>query len=300
MIPVDPTRVTAPDGSTSELRVFTADDPRAPVMLCVPAMGVAASFYTPFAAMLQQRGFHVGVAELRGIGTSSVRASRRSDFGMWDLVASDLPAAVGHLRKRFEGSPIVLVGHSLGGQVSALAHAHDPALAEGLVLLASGPSYFRGWRFPRSAGVLAFTQLANVVARARGHFPGRSVGFAGREARGVIADWARVARSGEFRIARAPLDLEAALRRVATPVLAVSIAGDTFAPARAVDGLCAKMPRARIERWHYDPEHFGRKPLGHFHWVKQSDDIVTRIAAWADGAGFGAFSRWGDRARASA
>jgi predicted alpha/beta hydrolase len=282
MIPMDPTPITAPDGARSELRVFAASDPRAPVMLCVPAMGVAAAYYTPFAEALRKRGVHVAVAELRGTGTSSVRASRRTNFGMWDMVASDLPAAVAHVRRRFEGSKVVLVGHSLGGQVSALALAHDPTLADGLALVASGPSYFRGWPFPRSAGILAFTQLANVVARAHGHFPGRTLGFAGREARGVIADWARVARSGEFRIARAPLDLEAALRRVASPLLAVSIEGDTFAPRGAVDGLCAKMPRASLERWHYDPRAHGRRSLGHFHWVKQPDDVVERMIAWSD------------------
>ena len=51
---------------------------RAPVFVCLPAMGVAASFYTPFAEALAQATGGVAVlADLRGQGDSKALALLR-------------------------------------------------------------------------------------------------------------------------------------------------------------------------------------------------------------------------------
>ncbi len=85
-------QVEADDGAWSELTVFRAprDAAAAPVFVCLPAMGVPKSYYTPLAEALRGQGFHAVTADLRGIGPSSVRAGRHVDFGYHEMGEFDL------------------------------------------------------------------------------------------------------------------------------------------------------------------------------------------------------------------
>ena len=58
--------------------------------------------------------------DLRGQGRSSERASHFADFGYREMVEIDLPAAIAALRGRYPNRPLLLVGHSLGGQLATL------------------------------------------------------------------------------------------------------------------------------------------------------------------------------------
>jgi predicted alpha/beta hydrolase len=57
-------------------------------------MGVRGSYYTDFAKMLSRAGFNVVTSDLRGVDSSSVRASRSCDFGYEEIISLDLPALV--------------------------------------------------------------------------------------------------------------------------------------------------------------------------------------------------------------
>src|SRR5690348_4220743 len=104
----------AQDGARASFRLFPADDRNAPVVICIPGMGVRGRYYTDFARMLSGRGFHVLTSDLRGIDSSSVRASRRCDFGYEEIINLDFPALVDAARQRFPSNGIILLGHSLG------------------------------------------------------------------------------------------------------------------------------------------------------------------------------------------
>jgi len=74
-----------------------------------------------------------------------------------------------------------------------------------------------------------------------------------------------------------PLLCIAALARLATPVLAVSVDDDQFTPFPTVDHLCAKLTAAPVERVHFSADEAGA-PLDHFLWVRASAPLATRIA----------------------
>ena len=73
------TTVRASDGTT--FRLFTERQalPRAPVVLCVPAMGVPAGCYKSTLAAFARASLNAAVFDLRGTGESSVRATTRGD-----------------------------------------------------------------------------------------------------------------------------------------------------------------------------------------------------------------------------
>jgi predicted alpha/beta hydrolase len=240
-----------------------------PIVLCWPGMGVPAGFYRPFASALRDAGLAVVVADLRGTGASQPRPSRASRYGYAEL-AGDVGAVLAHLEPARGGRPIVLLGHSLGGQACLLhlARTAEPAVA-GLALVAVGLPYWRVYRGRGPLAVLAFTQGIHAASKLLRVWPGW--GFGGRQARGVIGDWAYTARTGEFP-PLAGIDMEAAVTRVRTPVLAVSLERDQYTPEPTVDHLVGKLTAAPVQREHYDGT------ADHFRWARSAGPVAGRVA----------------------
>lgn len=254
------------------LQVYEEPAPDAPAVVVLPAMGVPARFYRPFATALREAGLAVSVADLRGTGASTPRPSRRSGYGYAELVG-DLAALLAALKPRLDGRRVVLVGHSLGGQTCLmhLALAGDTGV-DGLALVAVGLPYWRVYRERGRIGVWAFTQSIHAGATLLRVWPGW--GFGGRQARGVIRDWAYTARTGQFP-ALGGVDVEAAVARVRTPVLALSLERDQYTPASTVDHLAGKLATAPVQREHLDGD------VDHFTWARSAGAVADRVAAFA-------------------
>ena len=127
---------------------------------------------------------------------------RRQDWGYAELLGRDLPASEAAIAERFPDAERIVGGHSLGGQLACCRLALAPRSAQRLWLVASGAPYWRA--FPTRTRYwlpLAYRFLPWLADR-RGVLPGRRIGFAGEEARGVIRDWARSALSGRYAGAR--------------------------------------------------------------------------------------------------
>ncbi|KUJ49105.1 MULTISPECIES: alpha/beta fold hydrolase [Micromonospora] len=249
----------------------------APVVLVAPAMGVRARYYRPFATALRAAGLAVVVADLRGTGESTPRPSRACRYGYTEL-AADIGAVRTALKARFDGRPTLLLGHSLGGQAAVLHLAlHGEQEVDGLVLVAVGIPYWRDFTGPRRYGVLPYTQGIAATTRLLGVWPGW--GFGGRQARGVIRDWAHTARTGRFPHLDG-VDTEAAVRQIRTPVLAVSVDDDQYTPHPTLDRLCAKLAAAPVVRErHGGPDGVA---LDHFTWVRHAaEPLAARVAAFA-------------------
>jgi predicted alpha/beta hydrolase len=252
-------------------------------------MGVPARYYRPFARELTAAGLAVVVADLRGTGGSTPPPSRRSRYGMAELVG-DVEAVQEAVKSRVDGGTTLLLGHSLGGQVSLLhlatteessragtwaGSAGQRSTVDALVLVAVGLPYFRAYPPRRAVTVLPYTQSIAAASRLLGVWPGW--GFGGRQARGVIRDWGYTARHGRYPRLNG-VDVEAALRTLRTPVLAVSVADDQYTPASTVDYLVAKLTAAPVTREHYA---IPGEPLDHFRWVRASGPLAARVAAFA-------------------
>ncbi|AVT39451.1 alpha/beta fold hydrolase [Plantactinospora sp. BB1] len=263
------------DGDRIALRSYPdpVGAPEAPVVLLWPAMGVRASYYAPFAAALRSAGLAVVVADLRGTGASTPAPSRASRYGYAEL-AGDVGAVLESLKPQLDGRKRILLGHSLGGQAALLHLALDPSTpVDGLALVAVGLPYWRAYPDRRLA-MLAGTQLIHGCAAALGSWPGW--GFGGRQARGVIRDWAYTARTGRFPRLDG-VDVEAAVREVRTPVLAVSVDHDQYTPHGTVDYLCDKLVAAPVRRTRYTLAESGTR-LDHFTWVRASAPVAARVA----------------------
>ncbi|MBU6246682.1 MAG: alpha/beta hydrolase [Xanthomonadaceae bacterium] len=260
----------------------------AAVLLWLPAMGVPARHYLPLAEALARLGMATAIHEWRGIGSSDRRAGRQCNWGYRELLEGDLGASFALARGQWPGVPIRVGGHSLGGQLAALLAAIHPEAFTGLVLVASGAPFWR--TFPRGRLIRAAYALAPMLATLRGHLPGRRLGFAGNEARGVIADWARTGRTGRYAASGMPVDLEQALARLAMPVLGIRFVDDWLVPAASLDWLLGKFPCAPVTRLVLGSADLAGQPPDHFAWMRAPGAVAQSITGWSR-AGNGAFAR---------
>ncbi|MDQ3206000.1 MAG: alpha/beta fold hydrolase [Pseudomonadota bacterium] len=245
-------------------------------LLWLPALGVAARHYRPFALELAARGVAVFIHEWRGHGSSSVRASRDVDWGYEQLLQLDLPSSEAAIEAALPGASRIIGGHSLGGQLAQCRAVLRPAFAGRLWLVASGSPYWRAFARPEKYFLPWAYRFLPWLADRAGALPGRRIGFGGQEARGVIRDWSHTALSGRYESAGAAIDCEEAMSRARPDVDAVVLSRDWLAPASSVRFLLSKMPLARARLSHIETSTLGVK-ADHFAWMNRPDAVVNAL-----------------------
>lgn len=270
------TPVETGDGHRFELITRLPEAPRRR-LLWLPAMGVPARHYLPFAEALAARGVAVGLHEWRGIGSSSLRAGRTRDWGYRELLA-DIACSQSALASSAPGAARIVGGHSLGGQLACCHLALQPDAAQTLWLVASGAPYWRAFP-PRVRFALPpLYRFMAWIARVRGALPGRRLGFAGNESRSVIADWTRSGLGGRYAAAGLEVDLDAAMARVEVEARAAWLHDDWLAPPSSLRFLLSKLHRGKDAAL----AGFTARELGtaadHFAWMRAPDVIAAWLA----------------------
>lgn len=249
------------------------------LILCVPAMGVSAKQYIALINSFAKAGINAACFDLRGNGNSSVRAHRSKNFGYAELVEQDLPAAISSLLKEFgSNQELILFGHSLGGQVCSLYLSQNPSVANTLILTASCSVHYKSWPFPYRWGLLAFSQFAFVIAVIVGYFPGRNLGFGGREARSVMKDWAYNARTGNYRLSGSRQNYTPFRAIKELNVLSINFDDDELAPVSATNQLLTKINARNTHQIFLSGSDIGRSNAGHFNWLRSPQRVSEEVA----------------------
>ena len=270
-------KIVGEDGHRFHLLLRAPETPLA-ALLWLPALGTAARHYLPFAEALAARGIAVFVHEWRGHGSSSVRAGHNADWGYRELLEHDLPASLGLIDEQFAALPKIVGGHSLGGQLAACLLALQPQTAQRLWLVASGSPFWRIFPRPRRWLLpLAYRFLPWLTDR-NGSLPGRSVGFGGKEARGVMRDWTRSGLSGRYAGKDMAIDLDAELMHVRVEVDAVRLADDWLVPAASLQFLLKKMQPSAVRVDILDAHQLGTR-ANHFAWMMHPDAVADALIA---------------------
>ncbi len=248
--------------------------------LMIPAMGITARQYIPFAKALAEHNVEVFIHEWRGFGSSNQRAKRQCDWGYATLL-SDIEASVAAIKIHAteESAPVIIAGHSLGSQLALLALAMHPESFNGYVCIAGGSPYFHVFPWPMSWALKGLFTGMPAIAKLVGHYPGYRLGFAGREARGVMVDWAQSGKTGQYCPANFSKDMETALKNVRAPLLGIRMADDWFVPPDSLTYLldkCPKAPSCQAVVTRSNP----KLKVDHYHWMTNASETVSIIDRW--------------------
>jgi predicted alpha/beta hydrolase len=273
--------ITHRDRASSKISMFEANSPNNVICICLPAMGVRASYYKTFASELASSGYTVITADWRGQGYSSQTASFKTDFG-YEHYVRDLDDIVQFCRQKFSKKKIVLVGHSLGGQIQSLYVSRFPKNSKHLVLITAGTVYFKGWDKKTSRKIKMAGAFFYPLSKLLGYFPGRIIGFGGQEARTVMKDWTHNLKTGNYKLTNSTFDYDNALKEAKPNILCISFEDDKLiAPQQAVINLLNKFnDAANKEHLHFTADQIGIRNLNHFSWAKQPTPIVRIINEW--------------------
>ena len=248
-------------------------------LLWLPALGVPAIKYARMAESLAARNISVAVHEWRGNDSSSLRASRRCDWGYRELLAHDFPATLAAANRSAPDLQWSLGGHSLGGQLAVLALALMPESAQGLVLLATGVPDARSFSGARRWAIAGFAHAIDPITHALGYFPGDRLQWAGREAGRLMREWASTVRTGSYAGVGVGEDIESRIGRIVQPVLGMRLSEDWLAPQASLEALLAKLGAGKRRQELFDTQRLGAR-ADHFRWMKSPDAVTQVIADW--------------------
>jgi predicted alpha/beta hydrolase len=256
------------------------------------ATGVKRSFYEPFARWLAAQGFDAVTVDYRGIGGSRPETLRgfRATMRQWGEL--DLDAALRWTLHELEPDRLLVVGHSVGGQLLGHAAAADEVAAAWLVGSQSG--YWRHWPASGKLGIFTLWHLLiPALSRPMGYFPSPWFGLGSDLPTGVARQWAHWGRHPDY-LLRDGDEVRRRYARLHLPMAAVSIGRDRFAPEQAVRGLLDLYPNAQRRL-------VQEGPVGHFDWFRPGNAALWgHAAAWLRDPGSpvgqaypGGLTQWG-------
>lgn len=253
-------------------------DKGGPVFVILPALGVAARFYTRLVDELAGRGYSVALCEQRGHGDSSLRPSRTSTWDFVDVVDHDIPAILGWVQDQAPGRSVYLLGHSIGGHYATMAAGLYGDRIDGLITAACGTPWLSAYSGEMRGKIRILTTVIPIAHRLLGYYPGEKLGFSGTEARGVMSDWRHLALTNRFRLGKDDQRAGAAIAAYDKPGLVLRMADDDFAPEKAVekhlDRFTARRPEVRV----LSAADIGDR-ADHFRWARKPGAVVDQIEA---------------------
>ncbi len=245
-----------------------ASSGRVKAVVVVPtAMGVAQDFYAPFAQFLAGHGFATLTFDYRGMGRSVPAAYRRSLRGfnadLFDWAERDYNTALKNARAWYPDVPLLVVGHSLGGQLPGLLP--DNHLIDGLMTVAAGNGYWPD-NAPQTKRVvwLMWFFAVPLCTRLFGYFPGKKLRMVGDLPKGVIYQWAKWCRTPHYFIDAAGKPMHDGFEKLRMPMLSLSFTDDEMMSRRSIDSLLGFYKNAQLERRYIAPQEIGAPRIGHF------------------------------------
>ncbi len=238
-------------------------DARAKVIIN-SATGVLSRYYHRYARFLTEHNFDVLTYDYRGIGASRPERLRGCGYRWRDWGEQDFDAALRFIHDHGAPSPMMVVGHSIGGFLPGLAPS-APLVSR---MLTVGAQYaWWGDYAPRSRLqlFLKWHVFMPGVTAALGFFPGRRFGWFEDLPAGVANEWSFHGPKFERSFPREKRDdAVARMAAITAPVLAIAVADDEIATPQAIRRTLRYYSGAEQTLVLIKPSDYGRESIGHF------------------------------------
>lgn len=275
-------QIPCPDGVALAATVHRPAAPARASLLVCSALGVPRRFYDAYASWLAGQGILVMTFDYRGTGDSPLTPTAARGTCLEDWGRLDMDAALGVLAQQGPGLPVFLVGHSCGGQLVGLAE-RSGQLAGAILVAATAPNWKRYPAPDRYQMWLVWHGLVPVLSFGRTHFPARRLGMSAIDVpAGVMAQWARWARSSDYLFSPEHGLDTARYASLDFPLLSLGFDDDSYASRAAIEALLRHYCAARVEHREIHVPSLGVGGLGHFGYFREK----VRDSLWRDTIGW--------------
>lgn len=257
--------------------LFESSSPARATVVINSAMATPRRYYRHFAQALAHEGFDVVTWDYRGVGGSRPEKLRGFATNVRDWTMLDMDGVLDWAHTHWPERPLLLVGHSLGGQVAGLLE--NAPRVDGMVTMSSQSGHWRMQGGEQKAMVLFHTWVTlPLLSHTFGYMPWSRLGSSEDLPKGAALEWARWCRNPDYLLGDESLPLER-FERFTAPVLAYSIDDDKWGTARSVDAMMRAYPQ--VERRHIVPMEHGMERLGHFGFFRKSSAALwPEVTTW--------------------
>jgi predicted alpha/beta hydrolase len=266
--------IRARDGFELAATVYRANGEAGRVAIVNSATAVPRRFYRYYAQALADAGFIALTYDYRGTGGSRPESLRGFEASIRDWGLLDMAGVVDWAQAQFAPTKLLMIGHSVGGQVTGLLDNSE--LIDGMMTISSQSGYWR-YQGAEQKWVVGFHVHVTLplVANMFGYVPWSRIGSAEDLPRDAALEWARWCRDPKYLLGDDTLPLER-FAGFEAPVLAYSIDDDKWGTRRAIDAMMSAYPT--VERRCIDPARYGLKSLGHLGYFRPA-----AREAWEEG-----------------
>ena len=226
------------------------------------ATGVLQGYYKKFALYFASLGYTVYSFDYYGIGKSGsdLKSLKENPYDLKSWGSNDQAAVVTYAKERHPDNELILLTHSVGGQVLGFNPKYTNI--DKIIMVASQSGfwrYFKGWHYPKMW--LFWNLMIPMLTPIFGYFPAKKIGLFENLPKYMVYQWARWGRKTDYMM-HYHNERDYYFKNVNVPLLSMSFPRDHFAPKAATDWLTGQYTSAKITRFHYpkegpQPFHFG-------------------------------------------
>ncbi len=271
--------IPARDGYALAASVYRPREDRGRVIVLSSAMAVKRGFYDRLAAFFSSTGHTVITYDYRGIGGSRNGSLRGFEATVSDWGLLDQQGVIEWTTQRYSPDRLFLFGHSAGGQLAGMIA--DPTPINAMVTVASQSGYWRIQGKGQKAAVAFHSHVSLPgLPKIFGYMPWSRISKAEDLPKGVSEEWARWIRSPDYLLGDDSLPLDR-YSRFTAPVLAYSLADDTWGTREAVNAMMSAYPN--VEHRHIEPSEIGIESIGHFGFFRpEARPLWEDVVAWLE------------------
>lgn len=197
-----------------------------------------------------------------GIGGSLKTHIRNIKTSIYDWANNDLEAVINHCKSAYPDLNLILMGHSMGGQLIGLTE--KSLTANKIILVNAQSGYWGFWDgFQKLKMWLTWNLLVPSLTNLFGFLPSKRISGMENLPKNVASQWRNWCNSKNYLFDLMRNDV-LYYDKITCDLISYSVDDDNYAPQKSVDWLTSKYNNTNSIRHHILPKEYFQNCIGHF------------------------------------
>ncbi|WP_179345551.1 alpha/beta hydrolase family protein [Winogradskyella ursingii] len=248
------------------------------------ATGVLQRFYHKFARYFSELGYTIYTFDYYGIGksNSNVTSLKQNKINLKSWGENDQAAVVAYVKSQNVDHKIIVITHSIGGQI--LAFNQNIHQIDAIITVASQSGYWKHWKGYERYRMFTFWYLMiPMLTPIFGYFPAKTINLFENLPKQMVYQWRRWGRQKDYMLSEYNYD-DLQFKNFHKDLLSLSFPNDEYASVSSVDWLTKQFINSNVDRRHVVPGDLGIPNIGHFGFFRDKfqDSLWTLLHKWIE------------------